>query len=43
MDPDVVLGRLGGLSLFLGVSILSFYEYVVDVSKKIYFTIKRFR
>ena len=40
---DIFNDFAGVLSLFLGVSILSFYEYVIDVSKKIYNTIKRLK
>ena len=40
---DIFNDFAGVLSLFLGVSIISFYDYIVDVSKKIYNTIKRLK
>lgn len=36
---DIFNDFAGVLSLCLGVSIISFYDYIVDTSKKIYFTL----
>ena len=37
---DIFNDFAGVLSLFLGVSIISFYDFIVETSKKIYTTIK---